>query len=107
MKPAEDNVKSLNEMVRTLVNALAIVGQSVNNEDLLIDLMKGYGASSGIPLTVVGAWGKLAYEDRTFQWCINHQHCDSTKKDVWVLHEPSKCKAKFISNKPNQAQNDT
>ena len=44
MKLAEGNVKSFNERARTLVNELASVGQSVNNNDLL-NLMKGYGAT--------------------------------------------------------------
>jgi hypothetical protein len=42
MKLAEGNINNFNERVRTLVNELASVDQSVNNKDLLINLMKGY-----------------------------------------------------------------
>jgi hypothetical protein len=50
MKLAEGNINNYNERVRTLVNELASIGQSVNNEDLLINLMKGYEATPGKPL---------------------------------------------------------
>ena len=49
MKLAEGNINNFNERVRTLVNELASVGQSVNNEDLLINLMKGYEAAPDKP----------------------------------------------------------
>ena len=51
IKLANGKVKSFNEKVLTLVNKLASVGQSVNNEDLLINLMKGYGATPDKPFT--------------------------------------------------------
>jgi hypothetical protein len=49
MKLAEGNINNFNERVRALVNELASVGQSVNNEDLLINLMKGYEAAPDKP----------------------------------------------------------
>ena len=216
MKLAEGNIKNFNERVRTLVNELASVGQSVNNEDLLINLMKGYGAAPDKPFTHQmqdkhtrimyyndpdrdmeqimrfaeqfwtdrtngGLWGKPTHEeqqllaltsqlqsfkagattsktaksshtgkssssppgtlkkdktkkkydpyaadqswkwvapksgesktkvhkDRTFHWCLNHQHRDTKKKGMWVSHEPSKCKAKVGTGKPNQSQGDS
>jgi hypothetical protein len=45
MKLAEGNISNFNERVRTLINELQSVGQSMNNEDLLINLMKGYEAA--------------------------------------------------------------
>jgi hypothetical protein len=45
MKLAEGNISNFNERVRTLINELQSVGQSMNNEDLLINLMKGYKAA--------------------------------------------------------------
>ena len=49
MKLAEGNINNFNERVRTLVNELASVGQSVNDEDLLINLMKGYESAPDKP----------------------------------------------------------
>jgi hypothetical protein len=49
MKLAEESINNFNERVRTLVNELASIGQSVNNKDLLINLMKGYEAAPDKP----------------------------------------------------------
>jgi hypothetical protein len=45
MKLAEGNIINFNERIRTLQIELASVGQVMNTEDLLINLMKEYGAA--------------------------------------------------------------
>jgi hypothetical protein len=217
MKLAEGNISNFNERIRTLLNELASVGQVMNNEDLLINLMKGYEAAPDklfvkqmqdkhnrimyyndpdrdmeqimrfaehfwTDRTNNSAWGKPSHEEqqllaltaqiknfkpnngstwkqnpsksttisapsrasqknngnkayarfdpyaadqawkwvpprsgegktktlknKTFHWCLNHQHRDTKKRGMWVAHEPSKCKAKSSTVSQNEATRD-
>jgi hypothetical protein len=213
MKLAEGNISNFNERIRTLLNELASVGQVMNNEDLLINLMKGYEAAPDklfvkqmqdkhnrimyyndpdrdmeqimrfaehfwTDRTNNSAWGKPTHEeqqilaltaqiknfkpsngnswsqnpsnsatkpspsrsaqknsnksnarydpyaaehawkwappksgegktktlkDKTFHWCVNHQHRDTKKRGMWVAHKPSQCKAKSSTTFQNEA----
>jgi hypothetical protein len=49
MKFAEGNINNFNERVRTLVNELASVRQSMNNKDLIINMIKGYKTAPDKP----------------------------------------------------------
>ena len=215
MKLAEGNISNFNERIRTLINELESVGQSMNNEDLLINLMKGYEAAPDklfvrqmqekhnrimyyndpdrdleqimrfaehfwTDRNNNGAWGKPTHEEqqllaltaqlknikpyangmpkqtkpsksasksassqsaeknngaksnmkfdpyaaeqawkwvpprpgesktktfknKTFHWCVNHQNKNTKKRGMWVIHDPSKCKAKPSTASQNEA----
>ena len=45
-------------------------------------------------------------KNKTFHWCLNHQHRDTKKRGMWVAHEPSKCKAKSSAVSQNEATRD-